>query len=223
MYKTMANIRQISENPGYPEFVWNCHLTYKFRDDIVRTQAYDSGRDQVLKYAQEVKNGTIVEIGLLGGATILHLYDYCKENGNKIFGIDPFEKINIYNGAEAETVSENIKTGVKEWFTENRTKLEYVISKYNLDDVITIYNEESWTAYDKFEDSSINMLFVDGDHSMEGVYKDLKLFWPKVASGGIIIGDDYDWLSVRNGLDKFCKEYEVNFVAEGVRFIIRKP
>jgi predicted O-methyltransferase YrrM len=52
-------------------------------------------------------------------------------------------------------------------------------------------------AYKLFEDESIDFLFIDADHSFEAVKKDLKLWYPKVKTGGIIAGHDYMWVDGR--------------------------
>lgn len=41
-----------------------------------------------------------------------------------------------------------------------------------------------------YADGSINFLMIDGDHSYEGVVKDLQNYLPKMRSGGLIAGDD---------------------------------
>lgn len=47
-------------------------------------------------------------------------------------------------------------------------------------------------AHRLFEDGSIDLLFVDADHSEAGVLKDLALWAPKIAPGGILAGHDFD-------------------------------
>ena len=42
------------------------------------------------------------------------------------------------------------------------------------------------------EDGSLDLVFIDGDHSYEGVRLDIDCWLPKVRKGGIISGHDYD-------------------------------
>ena len=42
-----------------------------------------------------------------------------------------------------------------------------------------------------FPEKSVDICFVDADHSYDGVYKDSELWTPK-REGGIISGHDYD-------------------------------
>lgn len=63
---------------------------------------------------------------------------------------------------------------------------------------------------DEFVDDSIDFLFIDGDHTIEGCSKDFLLFYPHVAVGGyIILHDIYpefcDWEGPRYVIDKYIK------------------
>jgi hypothetical protein len=40
-------------------------------------------------------------------------------------------------------------------------------------------------------DESLDFVYIDSDHSYEGVLKDLKAWTPKVKKGGVIAGHDY--------------------------------
>lgn len=42
-----------------------------------------------------------------------------------------------------------------------------------------------------FDDASVDIVFLDGDHSYSGVNQDINLYLPKVRPGGIISGHDY--------------------------------
>lgn len=50
----------------------------------------------------------------------------------------------------------------------------------------------SHDAAESVEDESLDVVFIDGDHSYEGVSLDIKCWLPKVKVGGIIAGHDYD-------------------------------
>ena len=47
------------------------------------------------------------------------------------------------------------------------------------------------------------MLHIDGDHSYDGVLKDLNLFYPKMKKNGVIIMDDYRWKPIQKAIKKF--------------------
>lgn len=206
-------------NPGYPSVDVLGYTTYKFKDDIVATQCGDDSRDVIKKYASNIQNGIIVEIGVLGGATLLHLCEDAKKQNNVIYGIDPFDKINVYNGVSKDDTAENVKTSTRDRYEQNRVVLQNIIEKYSLD--IKIFHGFSQDAVILFADASINLLHIDGDHSTDGVYRDLINYYPKMAKNGIIIGDDFAWKAVRDGLDKFCKEKGLMYTNNGIKFFIR--
>lgn len=68
---------------------------------------------------------------------------------------------------------------------------------------------------DKVKDNSIGLLYLDGDHSYQGVMNDLKLWSPKVVSGGIIAGHDYlmKAYGVHSAVHEFAKT-EIKLIPE---------
>jgi predicted O-methyltransferase YrrM len=42
-------------------------------------------------------------------------------------------------------------------------------------------------------DGSLDMVYIDGDHTVAGCYKDIVAYYPKVRKGGIIAG--HDWIT----------------------------
>lgn len=67
------------------------------------------------------------------------------------------------------------------------------------------------------EDNSIDICYIDGDHTAAAVLRDTSLCWPKVKQGGILIFDDYNLSTKRLNrgkegtpklaVDKIIKEY----------------
>ncbi|MDE2020045.1 MAG: class I SAM-dependent methyltransferase [Patescibacteria group bacterium] len=50
---------------------------------------------------------------------------------------------------------------------------------------------DSSTVIQKIPDETIDYLYIDGDHSYDGICKDIRASWPKVKPGGIIQFNDY--------------------------------
>jgi len=74
----------------------------------------------------------------------------------------------------------------------------------------------------QYEDGSLDFCYIDGDHSLEGIYKDVRLWVKKVKIGGVLAGHDYkdgrasgtkDWFGnylrnkVKIVMDDFCPRY----------------
>lgn len=54
-------------------------------------------------------------------------------------------------------------------------------------------------------DDSLVIAYIDGDHSYQGCYNDLKSIWPKLKSGGILAGHDY--LNMGYGVNKAVNDF----------------
>ena len=67
---------------------------------------------------------------------------------------------------------------------------------------------DSVSASKRFEDGSLDLVFIDADHSYKGVKSDLEAWGPKVRPGGVLAGHDYeqpDFPGVKQAVDEFCK------------------
>jgi predicted O-methyltransferase YrrM len=54
-----------------------------------------------------------------------------------------------------------------------------------------ILRMKSEEAAERFADSTLDFVFIDGDHSYEGCSLDILLWFPKVRRGGLLCGHDY--------------------------------
>lgn len=64
------------------------------------------------------------------------------------------------------------------------------VSPYS--DRCKIIKQESVEASKRFFDGTFDFVFIDGDHSYNGVMRDLEAWVRKVCCGGYICGHDYD-------------------------------
>lgn len=54
-------------------------------------------------------------------------------------------------------------------------------------------HRNSWDVGKDYSDASLDFAFLDGDHSYEGLKKDIEAWLPKVKKGGIIAGHDFSY------------------------------
>jgi predicted O-methyltransferase YrrM len=139
----------------------------------------------------------IVEIGVFGGRSLIpmglafqmvHERDGVK--GKVTYGIDPFTLASAIEG-EQDSVNEKWWKGVD--MTAVKKGLEAAIEENGLGNVCSLIDATSTESVGMFEDGSIDLLHVDGNHSELASCRDVESWLPKVKPGAIIVLDDTDW------------------------------
>ncbi len=127
------------------------------------------------------RGGTVVEIGVWKGRSISRVLDICRERALTIYAIDQWRYApDDPHFGEARTVD------IFDVFQANLAQLGHT-------DTVRIIREDSADAARHFADASIDLLFLDGDHSHEGVKRDLLAWIPKMKPDGVLFGHDYTW------------------------------
>ena len=120
----------------------------------------------------------------------------------KFIGIDPWDS-SIPNDTMPKTQAEL-----------SAAEAEYLRrTEFAADRRITM-KMKSVEAAGKVSDESLDWIFIDGIHDRENLERDIPAWWPKVKSGGLFSGHDYDGRGDRIGL--FCvkpvvDEFAVSF------------
>jgi Methyltransferase domain len=93
---------------------------------------------------------------------------------------------------------------------------------------VIVERARSLDAAASFSDESLDWIYIDADHSYEGVKRDLDAYYRVVKSGGFIAGDDYGqgdkWFGhgVTRAVDEFAaKSAELTVI--GTQFLLGKP
>jgi hypothetical protein len=121
-----------------------------------------------------------VEVGVQGGGYAAFMLR--KTNPQKLFLIDCWEHQDpqVYDDPEANVSNELQERLYRE------TK-----QRFANDPRVVIMREYSKNAAAKFEDESIDWLYLDANHGYEAAREDLDLWWPKIKKGGMLSGHDY--------------------------------
>lgn len=139
---------------------------------------YQDLYDQVVA---EVSDGAVfVELGVYAGRSLAYLAGAVQRSGKRIdvHGVDRFDEIPV------QTVEESLrKCGVKyPW--------------------LTLLKSDTADAARLFVDGSADFVFIDADHSYEGVARDIAAWRPKMKAGAIMAGHDRG----REGIDRAVHE-----------------
>ena len=78
-------------------------------------------------------------------------------------------------------------------YTQEELDKQYEDFKAEMADkpFVKIMREYSYDAVKKFPDAFFDLVYIDADHTYEGVKRDLEDWYPKLKKGGVFCGHDY--------------------------------
>jgi len=134
-------------------------------------------------------NSHIVEVGSWKGRSTAYLAVEIVNSGKKI----KLDAVDIWTGSENDptaftTDDEFMKynKNIFELFKKNMAPVAHIVNPIQLPSV------EAAKAY---PDKSLVFVLINPEHTYEEVRKDILAWLPKIKSGGIIAGDDYNPVS----------------------------
>ena len=135
-----------------------------------------------LCYMQQLQ-GDVVEIGSWQGRSTSFLARAVKNSENGVFyAIDHFK---------GNTGKEHFYRVGKEDLSDLKTGFISNMERLGLSDAVQLLDMPNDQAVQSLQNTRIRFLFIDGDHSKEGVEKDIRLFFPLLLEGAIIVFDDF--------------------------------
>lgn len=80
--------------------------------------------------------------------------------------------------------------------------------------VVKLVNLPSVVAATLYADNSLDYVFLDGDHNYEGIKADLIAWYPKLKSGALFAGHDYEppFPGVIRAVKEFFEEKNISYV-----------
>jgi hypothetical protein len=156
----------------------------------------DVGRDDLVGWVGELGFKTGVEVGVEYG---LFSETICKMNPQmKLYAVDPWK---IYEGYR----------GYKK---KDRVERVYKYAKRRLDKLgnCEIIREFSNLVAPRFEDESLDFIYIDGNHELPYLTQDLVSWVRKIRIGGIVAGHDYG--KPKRFRSKIHTYYVVNMYAQ---------
>jgi len=175
----------------------------KRRIKILWTHLQGINRYEVVKELINKNNfKSYAEIGVWKGLTTRYVMKKC--NLDNVICVDNYISNNELEGEdveEAKKAVEDLKQNSKVLFIE----------------------KSSEEASKEVKDNSVDLIFIDANHTYEDVKKDIKLWYPKVKEGGILCGHDYkiQWYGVVKAVSEAF--YPINLEFGDVWWIRKVP
>lgn len=115
-----------------------------------------------------------------------------------------------------------------------RKQCEETLEEFIKEDRVELVQATGVEAAPEIPDGSLDFVYIDGDHSLEGIFQDIYAWTPKVRIGGIVSGHDYKdkplsgmqdyWgnqldYKVKTVVDYYCARYgyKLNIVGNYIR------
>lgn len=167
---------------------------------------------------------SMIEIGTARGGLAAHMLEH--GNISKWHAVDPFaggyditdqtsNDIAVKEKSFGGTASEHL------WARSVLTRLSPFGCRYQL------HLGFSGDRVDDFEDESYDCLFIDGDHTYEGVSKDIIEYSPKVKKGGFIYFDDVgeQFIGVRRAAFELiiANNLTLHSASKHYNYVVEKP
>lgn len=150
-----------------------------------------------IKMLEEIpKGGVCAEIGILKGDYSRYILDIVKPQKLHLIDIDP----------------QSIKITRKRFENEIEQNL------------VQVYKEDSSTCLSSMPDETFDWIYIDGDHSYEGVKRDLEAAHDKLKPDGLISLNDYIFFGssdlTKYGIIEATNEFCINYDYELVYFAL---
>ena len=86
--------------------------------------------------------------------------------------------------------------------------------KYKDTTEVEVIRSSSVEYLNNCENDTFDMIYVDADHSYQGVTNDLKIAYHKLKDGGFLMGHDYvgSFYEVVTAVNDFCRNYEQKII-----------
>lgn len=179
---------------------WCATLRSMYDDTIARPSSLSPQQGEFLRSLVTNSNPkTVVEIGTFFGISSIWIGAALQDaaNGGRLYSIDLFKDIlPMPNGRRTKCILDPMH------------KVAENVARAGLQECVTLIQGDSRVVGGKWPEISsagIDLLYIDGDHSIEGCLADFKLFSPHLNPGGFIVLHDI---------------YPANCSCDGPRFLL---
>ena len=146
--------------------------------------------EQLLDNVAEIEPETVVEIGTARGGTFYLMVRFLKS-------ADKFVSVNL---------------GWSFGYKYKKKLLEKIDPDKRLSFIVgDSHDKSTYERVRQATDSEVDFIFIDGDHSYDGVKQDFEMYKDLVCEGGIIAFHDIQHQHSRVGVDEFWREIKTEY------------
>lgn len=172
----------------------------------------------------KVKPDLIIEVGSWLGASAIHMAGLLKKHGldeSAIICVDTWLGAVEFWGDHADATRygqlliENGSPQVQKQFIAN-------VLHQGLRDTIIPFQQESGTAARVLNRMGVraDVIYIDASHLEDDVERDIRVWWPLLREGGVMMGDDYEaWPQVARAVHRVLGD---GVHVDGNKWVVRK-
>ena len=170
------------------------------------------GYGPIAELAHHFKTSSILEVGVAYGYHAAYLLS--ELDGLDYQGIDPY--------TAGYDVGDSLAADVAELYGYNRIDVAqqqlamdrlYRAVSMKLQEINSnakLFRGNFLKFSATYPSEKFDLIYIDGDHTEDGVFTDVVHALKHVRAGSVICGDDIEWHSVQSGLSRASKHYGLN-------------
>jgi SAM-dependent methyltransferase len=171
----------------------------------------------------ELNLKTLVEVGCKEGRTTGHILKTVPDS--RVIAIDPWcampDQKEVKGG---ETYEEWDFAKIEATFWENvgENKDRCTMLRMTSEEAAAQWTPE-WIEANFLPPAAVDAIFIDAAHDYESVKKDVRLWWPMIREGGILIGHDanHKWPGVERAIADSFDLMRVGFAPDSIWFVLK--
>ena len=151
----------------------------------------------IVDFIRERRYKRFAELGVSYGKALKKMLS--NENIPKI--LEEYWAIDIWKEHEGSTEDESV--GNARWESVYQDLLKW----HEQHECLTLVRKRTSEAVHNFSDGYFDRVFVDADHRYKNVREDIVNWLPKIRTGGLMIGHDYNMEGVREAVNDVFSDF----------------
>lgn len=150
---------------------------------------------------------TLVELGIFKSVTLKYLIETCPQL--VYYGVDTFEPKDPSFDLPENLKKTDVDTGYRSYSQFPLHEFRNIAESFQRQHPqrVHVITKDTVLASKDFADQSVDMVFIDADHTPEGVEADIRAWAPKIKPGGLLTGHDENMPCIRNVLQQLVPGY----------------